>query len=173
MAISPIGMNFLLLAKRIPKKTIKTARMMSVRCRIWMTLAYVIPPELQGRLLFWVRLAVGSGMAMALILAIRAIRGGNVLRHQAWMLRAYALGQGAGTQVLFLLPPQLFLGEAVTGMPRDLLMTAAWAANVLIAESVLRTQETKAPRGLASGSPREASQQFSHAADPATFGGTP
>jgi hypothetical protein len=31
--------------------------------------------------------------------------------HQAWMLRAYALGQGAGTQVLFLLPPQLLSGE--------------------------------------------------------------
>ena len=158
---------------RVAGRVLVLCGLLAAATGVWMTLAYVIPPDLQGRLLFWVRLAVGSGMAMALVLAIRAIRGGNVLRHQAWMLRAYALGQGAGTQVLFLLPPQLLLGEAVTGMPRDLLMTAAWAANVLIAESVLRTQETKAPRGLASGCPRAALQQFSHAADPATSGGTP
>jgi hypothetical protein len=105
-----------------------------------MTLQYAIPPPLQGSLLFWVRLAVGSGMALSLVLAVRAIRDGNVPSHQAWMLRAYALGQGAGTQVLFLLPPQLLSGEAVTGTPRDLLMTAAWAANVLVAESIVQRQ---------------------------------
>ena len=107
---------------------------------VWMTLQYAIPPPLQGSLLFWVRLAVGSGMALSLVLAVRAIRDGNVPSHQAWMLRAYALGQGAGTQVLFLLPPQLLSGEAVTGTPRDLLMTAAWAANVLVAESIVQRQ---------------------------------
>lgn len=103
-----------------------------------MTLRYTIPPQLQGSLLFWVRLVVGGGMALALVLALRAILDRNVASHRAWMLRAYAVGQGAGTQVLFLLPPQLLSGEAVTGMLRDVMMTAAWAANVLVAESVIR-----------------------------------
>lgn len=143
---------------------------------VWMTLAYVVPPALQGRLLFWVRLAVGSGMALALVLAVRAIRRGNVPGHQAWMLRAYALGQGAGTQVIFLLAPQLLSGEAVTGMPRDLLMTAAWAANLLVVESLLhRRDRSTSPRGApGAGGSRAASPQFPpaihHPTDP---GGTP
>ena len=106
---------------------------------VWMTLRYAIPPPLQGGLLFGVRLVVGGGMALALVLAVRVILQGDVAAHRAWMLRAYALGQGAGTQVLFLLAPQLLSGQAVTGMLRDVLMTAAWLANVLVAEFVIRT----------------------------------
>ncbi|MCC6987776.1 MAG: DUF2306 domain-containing protein [Acidobacteria bacterium] len=104
---------------------------------IWMTLRYAIPPDMQGSLLFGVRVVVGGGMALALLLAVQRILEGNLASHRAWMLRAYALGQGAGTQVLFLLPPQLLSGQ-VTGTLRDVLMTAAWAANVLVAESVIR-----------------------------------
>ena len=105
---------------------------------VWMTLQYTIPVPLQGSLLFWVRLAVGSAMALSLVLAVRTILAGDVQSHQAWTLRAYALAQGAGTQVLFLLPAQLLSGEAATGALRDVLMTAAWAANILVAELVIR-----------------------------------
>lgn len=105
---------------------------------IWMTVQYAIPTHLQGKLLFGVRLAVGGGMALSLVLAVQAIRDGKVPSHQAWMLRAYALGLGAGTQVFFLLPPELFSGEPVTGILRDALMTAAWAANLLVAEFARR-----------------------------------
>lgn len=105
---------------------------------IWMTLHYAIPSPQQGSRLFWVRLAVGSGMALSLVLALRSILAGNVAAHRAWMLRAYALAQGAGTQVLFLLPPALLSGQAVSGWPRDVLMTAAWAVNVLLAELSIR-----------------------------------
>jgi len=44
---------------------------------VWMTLRYPIPTPLQGDLLFWVRRAVGSGMALALLLAARVIHQGN------------------------------------------------------------------------------------------------
>lgn len=118
---------------------------------VWMTLRYPIPVPLQGGLLFWVRLAVGSGMALALVLAVRVVLAGNVASHDAWMLRAYALAQGAGTQVLFLLPPALWSGQPVTGTPRDALMTAAWVTNLLVAEYRIRRA---AIRGQASHSSR-------------------
>lgn len=49
------------------------------------------------------------------------------------MMRAYALGQGAGTQVILFLPWTLLLGrpEALT---RDLLMSLAWVINLALAE---------------------------------------
>lgn len=86
---------------------------------VWMTLRYTISSPLQGSLQFWVRLAVCGAMALGLVLALQSILAGNVAAHRAWMLRAYALGQGAGTQVLFLLPPALLSGQAVSGLPRD------------------------------------------------------
>lgn len=139
---------------RVAGRLVMLCGLLAATTGVWMTLAYVIPPELQGRILFWVRLAVGSGMALALVLALQAIRGGKVPSHTTWMLRAYALGQGASTQVLFLLPPQLLSGEAVTGLPRDLLMTAAWAANLFVAESIRRQQESKSLRVAAGTSAR-------------------
>jgi hypothetical protein len=61
------------------------------------------------------------------------------------MIRAYALGQGAGTQVIISLPWFLMVGEP-TGFFRDVLMTMGWAINILIAERVidnLRKREKK------------------------------
>ena len=52
------------------------------------------------------------------------------------MIRAYALGQGAGTQVLVLLPWMLVSGES-GGLTRDLLMSLAWTINVVVAESII------------------------------------
>ncbi|MBT9595033.1 MAG: DUF2306 domain-containing protein [Vitreoscilla sp.] len=117
---------------------------------VWMTVQYAIPRPVQGSLLFGVRLAVGGAMALSLVLAVKAIREGNVPSHQAWMLRAYALGLGAGTQVFFLLPPELISGEPVTGILRDALMTAAWAANLLVAEFAVRrpVAAVQCPPGL-------------------------
>jgi hypothetical protein len=57
------------------------------------------------------------------------------------MVRAYALGQGAGTQVLVLGPGVLLFGE-VLGPTRDLLMTVAWGINVGFAEYVIRRTRT-------------------------------
>ena len=42
-------------------------------------------------------------MTASIVLAWAAIRQRDVARHRAWMVRAYALGQGAGTQVLIFL----------------------------------------------------------------------
>lgn len=104
---------------------------------MWMSVRYEIPGSLQGPLLLGVRMAVGSAMAASIVIAVVAILRRDVASHEAWMIRAYALGQGAGTQVLVLGPGLLLFGE-VQGLTRDLLMTVAWAINLAIAEHVIR-----------------------------------
>ena len=108
---------------------------------LWMTLFY---PGANGSsaLLLWLRLGFGSAMLWALVRGVAAIRHGDVQRHRAWMARAYAIGLGAGTQMLTLLA-----GELIAGPPhelgRALLMGAAWVINLLVAEWFIRR---RAPR---------------------------
>lgn len=66
------------------------------------------PPDYDGRLLYALRLLFGTAMASALVLGVAAVRRRDALRHRAWMIRAYAVGLGAGTQVLTHLPWVLF-----------------------------------------------------------------
>jgi len=103
---------------------------------LWMTLFYRIPPGLQGPILFDVRLAVATAMIASIFIGWRSILRRDVPRHEAYMIRAYALGQGAGTQALVLLPWMLISGEA-GGLTRDLLMTLAWAINIAAAEWII------------------------------------
>ena len=104
---------------------------------LWMTAGYAIPAGLQGGLLYGVRMVVGVSMALAIMASVRAVLRRRIEQHRAWMVRAYALGQGAGTQVLILLPVTLIVG-APTFFFRDVLMASAWSLNVLIAEWIIR-----------------------------------
>ena len=61
----------------------------------------------------------------------------RIAAHRAWMIRAYALGQGAGTQVILMLPLTLIAG-APTYFLRDVLMTCAWGLNIVLAEWIVR-----------------------------------
>jgi hypothetical protein len=108
-----------------------------------MTLFYPLSPHLQGGLLYGFRLLFGSGMVLALALGLRAILRRDIARHRAWMIRGYALGQGAGTQALILLPWSLSFGTPST-LTYELLMGAGWAINLAVAEWIIR-------RGSATG----------------------
>lgn len=112
---------------------------------IVLTVISDIPKAQQGLLLYGVRVVVGLGMVAAIVKGVSAILDGRVADHEAWMLRAYALGQGAGTQVVLFLPLMLALGHDVTGLPRDVLMTAAWLINLTVAELIIGKQHM--PRG--------------------------
>jgi len=63
---------------------------------LWMTLFY---PRADGTgdLLYVFRLLFGSAMVLSIILGFAAIRRRDIIGHRAWMLRAYAIGLGAGT----------------------------------------------------------------------------
>jgi uncharacterized membrane protein len=121
---------------------------------LWMTLASEIPIGLQGDLLRIVRVAVAAGAITFLVLGVVAVRAGQVRRHLAWMARAYALAQGAGTQALLLLPPTLAFGE-ITGLARDLAMTAAWLLNLWVVEWVLTHRVQASAAGPAAGTCRQ------------------
>jgi uncharacterized membrane protein len=104
---------------------------------LWMTAGYPIPAQLQGDLLYGVRMGVGLSMALAIMVSVRAVLQRRIAQHRAWMVRAYALGQGAGTQVLILLPVTLIAG-APTFILRDVLMASAWVLNMALAEWIIR-----------------------------------
>lgn len=103
----------------------------------YMAMTYAIPEALQGPLLRMTRLAVSIGMFLGLLLALRAIVERRFEDHGAWMLRDYALGLGAGTQVFVFLPAELLVSGPVHGLPRDLLMAAAWGLNLAVAELII------------------------------------
>lgn len=111
---------------------------------IWMTVAYAIPPSLQGPLLYGVRLLVGAAMLTSIVKGWASIIRRDLAQHEAWMIRAYALAQGAGTQALIFLPVMLISGP-VLGVTRDVLLSAAWVINIVVAEWIIRrrTQVTR------------------------------
>ena len=105
---------------------------------LWMTVMYPIPPELQGSLLYGVRIFVGIAMLISIFMAVTAVIGGDIATHRAWMTRSFALGQGAGMQVVVLLPWMLLVGNPSI-LQRDVLMSLAWLINLLIAELVVQS----------------------------------
>lgn len=118
---------------------------------MWLTVAYDLPAadgETFGPLGL-VRLAVGTAMVASILAALQAIRRRDWADHGAWMLRAYALGMGAGTQVLTHLPWMVLVGEPGEGI-RWTLMTAGWVINITVAEWVIRrTRRLSARTGRA------------------------
>ncbi len=103
---------------------------------LWMTQFYPWP-EFDGVWLYGLRLVFGSGMVLALVLGYFAARQWDFPRHGAWMIRAYAIGLGAGTQVFTHLP--WFLFPSIHGeLARTLMMAAGWVINLAIAEWVIR-----------------------------------
>jgi Predicted membrane protein (DUF2306) len=86
-------------------------------------------------------------MVLCIGLAWLAIRRRDVPRHEAWMIRAYALGQGAGTQAGLMLPPTLIIGE-LAYLTRDVFMVLAWVINALVAEWIIRRTSPPASQVL-------------------------
>ncbi len=101
---------------------------------LWMTQFY---PEIQTSLLYSFRMLFGSAMVLSIALGLIAILRREIARHRAWMMRGYAIGQGASTQALTGLLWALIFGTS--GQPsKDLLMGASWVINLLVAEWIIR-----------------------------------
>jgi uncharacterized membrane protein len=104
---------------------------------LWMTVSYPTggepPSSFDGPFLYAIRLLVAAAMALFLCLGLLAIRRLDITNHRAWMMRSYALGLGAGTQVLTHIPWFLFpnmQGE----LARTISMGAGWGINLALAE---------------------------------------
>jgi uncharacterized membrane protein len=118
-------------------RTLVPCGLVAALAGVWMTQFYptgINPPaSYDGPFLYAIRLVAGSAMAMSLCLGFAAIRRRDIPHHRAWMLRGYALGLGAGTQVLTHLPWDL-LPDIRGELARTLLMAAGWAVNLAVAE---------------------------------------
>ena len=103
---------------------------------LWMTLFYP-RAEGDGALLDGLRLLFGSARVLSLVLGLAAILRQDVGGHRAWMIRGYAIGLGAGTQVLVSVPWFLIVGTPGE-LVRALLLGAGWVINLAVAELGIR-----------------------------------
>lgn len=116
---------------------VAVAGCLSAGSGLWMTHFYSFPISLQGNLLYWARIILGFLMIGFIVWSVLAIRSRNVLQHSAYMLRAYAIGQGASTQTFIGIGWMILYGTEATGSLRDTMMVFAWAFNLLIAEVLI------------------------------------
>jgi hypothetical protein len=98
-----------------------------------MTQFYPLYPRFQAELLYGFRMLFGSAMVVSIALGLAAILRRDIARHRAWMIRGYAIGQGAGTQALTALLWLLVFGTP-DDLTKELLMGASWAIKWLIAD---------------------------------------
>ena len=117
---------------------------------LWMALFY---PHVQGELLYGFRMLFGSAMVLSIALGLAAILRRDIARHRAWMIRGYAIGQGAGTQALVGLPWFLIAGKS-SELNNALMMGACWVINLAVAEWIIRRNRSRARQEH--GAPRRA-----------------
>jgi len=104
---------------------------------LWMTHFYPWPAG-DGQVLYIERLVVGFAMVASLVLAVNAIRRRDFVAHGNWMTRAYAIGVGAGTQVLTHLPWLMVMEGRPGEGARAVIMGAGWGINIVAAEWIIR-----------------------------------
>ena len=111
---------------------------------LWMTLSYPWPQG-DGVAVYVERLVFGSAMLLAIAFGIDAIRRRDFAAHGDWMIRAYAIGLGAGTQVLTHLPWFILVDGKPGEGPRAVMMGAGWVINVIVAEWIIRRPTAPRP----------------------------
>ena len=114
---------------------------------LWMTAFYPWPVG-DGELLYVLRLVLGTAMLLSIVQGLNAIRRREYASHGKWMMRGYAIGLGAGTQVLTHLPWFLLVGKPGE-LPRAVMMGAGWVINLGVAEWVIR--RGRSPRKATAG----------------------
>ncbi|MCR2762487.1 DUF2306 domain-containing protein [Microbacterium sp. zg.B48] len=107
---------------------------------LWMTAFYALPAT-DGGLLPLVRWVFGLGMVAAIALGVATVLRREFAMHRAWMIRAYAIGIAAGTQVFTTLPWVLAVG-AQDATAKTITMTAGWILNLAVAEWIIRRRPT-------------------------------
>lgn len=130
---------------RLSGRVVVPCGLLAAVTALWMTLFYPHGPA-DSYLLSAFRIVFGALMLAALLLGLAAIRRRDFTTHRAWMIRAYAVAIGAGTQVLTLGP-----WMAIAGPPgklaHALLMAAGWVINLAVAEHYIRRSTRKRATG--------------------------
>ena len=132
--------------------------MMVALSGLWMTLFFPRPSG-PNDLLYVLRIVFSSAMAVFIILGFEAIiRRRDVLGHRAWMMRAYAIGLGAGTQVLTGMV-EAFVISPPTALSTALFQGAAWMINLAVAEWAIRRLPAQRARSASAKAARSKREQ--------------
>lgn len=129
---------------RIAGRVAILAALLAAGSGLWLAFATLSD---SSPLLFLFRLLAAAGMALCIVLGFRAIRCRRIAPHRAWMIRAFALGLGAATQVF-----TLGFGEGLFGTSElsvALLNGAGWAINLAVAEWIIRRTPSRVVRRAA------------------------
>ncbi len=127
---------------RIAGRVLAPLGLLAAGTGIWMAQFYPWPAG-DGEALYVMRLLFGSAMFVSIVQALGAVRRRDFVSHGAWMIRAFAVGLGAGTQVLTHLPWFILFGRPGE-VPRAVLMGAGWLINVVIAEWAIARMRSSA-----------------------------
>ena len=111
---------------------------------LWMTWSYPYAPP-DGLTLFIIRQVVGAAMLVSILMGLAAIRRRDFTQHRAWMIRGYAIGLGAGTQVVTSMSWLLLVGKQDEAA-RAVVMGGGWVINVIVAEWIIRRRPVPARR---------------------------
>jgi hypothetical protein len=115
---------------------------------LWMTQTYPSqpsnPPELYG-----FRMTFGLAFILCLLLGLRAILHRDVANHRAWMMRAYAIGMGAGTTVFTFGLALLLSGGDASDQAFALATAAGWIINLTVAEWLIHRDTRRASPSFA------------------------
>ncbi|MCU1532527.1 MAG: hypothetical protein JWO49_2098 [Arthrobacter sp.] len=127
---------------RVAGRVLVPAGLLAALSGLWMAVFYDLPPS-DGEILLILRLIFGSAMVASIVLGFLAVRRRDFARHSAWMTRGYAIGLGAGTQAVVMLPWLLLIGP-IGEVTRAALMGASWVLNLAVAEYVVYRREQRA-----------------------------
>ena len=127
---------------RIAGRVLLPCAMLVALSGLWMTLTYPWPAG-DGVAVYVERLVFGTAMLLSVVMGIDAIRRRKYTEHGEWMIRAYAIGMGAGTQVLTHLPWFILTDVKPGEMARGVMMGLAWVINLAVAEWIIRKPVTK------------------------------
>jgi uncharacterized membrane protein len=117
-------------------RIVVSAGLVAALSGMWMAAFYPHPAG-DGPVLLALRLGFGAAMIACIGIGIRSVVKRGFVAHGAWMTRAYAIGIGAGTQAIVLVPGSIVFGSTHE-LSRTILMGSAWVINLTVAELVIR-----------------------------------
>lgn len=122
---------------RVAGRVLVPAGLLVAVSGLWMAVSYPWPAG-DGVGVFVERLVFGSAMLVSMLLGVRALLRRRFTEHGDWMIRAYAIGMGAGTQVITHLPWFVFVDMHPGETPRAVMMGLGWVLNLVVAEWIIR-----------------------------------
>jgi uncharacterized membrane protein len=110
---------------------------------LWMARFYPWPPN-DGAGVYALRIVFGGLMVVSMLAGVDAIWRRDFAAHGDWMMRAYAIGMGAATQVFTHLPWFVLVGQPGPDA-RTVLMGMGWMINLAVAERIIRERTVATP----------------------------